>query len=37
MVQLSFEPALDPYHTMFRALRLMPIVVLHLTARLSRK
>lgn len=26
MVQLSFEPALDPYHTMFRALRLMPII-----------
>ena len=26
MVQLSFEPALDPYHTMFRTLRLLPIV-----------
>ncbi|MDX0509606.1 hypothetical protein GOE04_16390 [Sinorhizobium medicae] len=26
MVQLSFEPALDPYHTMFRGLRLLPIV-----------
>jgi hypothetical protein len=27
MVQLSFEPALDPYHTMFRALRLLPTVL----------
>jgi hypothetical protein len=27
MVQLSFEPALDPYHTMFRALRLLPIII----------
>jgi hypothetical protein len=26
MVQLSFEPALDPYHTMFRLLRLLPVI-----------
>jgi hypothetical protein len=26
MIQLSFQPALDPFHTMFRLLRLRPIL-----------
>lgn len=26
MIQLSYEPALDPFHTVFRLLRLSPIV-----------
>jgi hypothetical protein len=34
MIQLSFEPALDPYHTIFRSLRLLP--VLEVLGRLER-
>ncbi|MCK1326360.1 hypothetical protein IVA94_36965 [Bradyrhizobium sp. 156] len=29
MIQLTYEPALDPYHTAFRFLRLRPIVSNH--------
>jgi hypothetical protein len=29
MIQISFEPALDPFHGMFRLLRLRPIIKLH--------
>lgn len=29
MIQLTYEPALDPYHTAFRLLRLRPIVSKH--------
>jgi hypothetical protein len=29
MIQLTYEPALDPYHTAFRFLRLRPIIAQH--------
>ena len=29
MIQLTYEPALDPYHTAFRLLRLRPLIAKH--------
>jgi hypothetical protein len=29
MIQLTYEPALDPYHTVFRFLRLLPVIAQH--------
>src|SRR5262249_55290164 len=29
MIQLTYEPALDPYHTTFRFLRLRPVIAQH--------
>ena len=29
MIQLTYEPALDPYHTAFRFLRLRPVIAAH--------